>query len=184
MQASSSNLNDVKKVVVIGPECTGKSDLSKYLAEYFKTVWVEEYARAYLNRLTLPYEKVDLTKIAHGQARMEDEWIIDASNVLICDTNALVVKVWSEFKYGECDKEVLRLLDERTYDLYLLTYVDVPWQDDPLREHPDKREYFWNIFKTELEKRKANVVDIRGERDDRRKKSVDAIQKLLGQIPA
>jgi len=184
MQASTSDLTHVKKVVVIGPECTGKSDLSKYLADYFKTVWVEEYARAYLNRLTLPYEKVDLTKIAHGQARMEDEWMIDANKVLICDTNTLVVKVWSEFKFGDCDKEVLRLLDERKYDLYLLTYIDVPWEDDPQREHPDKREFFWNIFKTELEKRKANFVDIRGERGERRKKSVEAIQKLLAQQPA
>ena len=95
MQAIEPTFIHTKKVVIIGPECTGKTDLSKFLADHFKTVWVQEYARSYVNKLIRPYEQSDLTKIAHGQARMEDEWIREANRVLICDTNALVVKVWS-----------------------------------------------------------------------------------------
>ena len=85
MQAIETTSAHIKKVVVIGPECTGKTDLSKFLGAHFKTAWVEEYARAYINKLIRPYEQSDLTKIAHGQVRMEEEWIREANRVLICD---------------------------------------------------------------------------------------------------
>jgi NadR type nicotinamide-nucleotide adenylyltransferase len=168
-----------KKVVVIGPECTGKSELAKFLADHFKTVYVDEYARAYLNKLIRGYEKSDLTKIAHGQARMEDEWVYDAKDVLICDTNALVIKVWSEFKYGDVDPDILKTIQERKYDMYLLTYIDVPWENDPQREHPDKREHFWQIFKNEVEKTGIPFTIISGPREERRRTAVEAIEKLL-----
>jgi NadR type nicotinamide-nucleotide adenylyltransferase len=178
MKASDIS-NTTKKVVVIGPECTGKSELSRFLAEHFKTVFVAEYARAYLNKLIRGYEKSDLTKIAHGQARMEDEWVYDADRVLICDTNAVVIKVWSEFKYGDVDQDILKVIQERKYDLYLLTYIDVPWENDPQREHPDKREHFWQIFKKEVEQSGVPSVVISGPREERRNKAVEAIEKLL-----
>ena len=127
---------DKKKVAIIGPECTGKSELSRYLAEHFETEWVPEYARAYLDKLMHPYTQDDLLKIAHGQLRLEDEYTMDANNFLICDTNLYVIKIWSMFKYGNCQDEILKTIASRKYDLYLLTYVDIPWQEDPLREHP------------------------------------------------
>jgi NadR type nicotinamide-nucleotide adenylyltransferase len=167
----------VRKVVVIGPECTGKSDLAEYLAGHFKTIWVREYARQYLEKLNRPYQQNDLLKMAHGQTRMEDEWLPDANRVLICDTNPTVIKVWSEHKYGQCDAEILAMSKNRNYDLYLLTYIDVPWQDDPQREHPDKRQHFYEIYRKELEGKP--VVDIRGDREQRRAIAVEAIDKLL-----
>jgi len=179
MKASDLVANHVKRVVIIGPECTGKSELSKFLSEYFKTVRVEEYARAYLNKLIHGYEKSDLTKIANGQVRMEDEWMYDANKILICDTNAVVVKVWSDFKYGSCDPDILKIIAERKYDLYLLTYVDVPWEADKQREHPDKREQLYQIFSEELSRLNVPVIDIRGSREERRKKAIQAIEELI-----
>lgn len=179
MQPTDLPFKSLKKVCVIGPECTGKSDLSRFLADHYHTACVEEYARAYLNRLNRSYDQSDLTKIAHGQVRMEDEWMVDAKKVLICDTNVIVIKVWSEFKYGECDKEILKLIDERPYDFYLLTYIDVPWENDPQREHPDKREELWGIYKNEVEKSKVPFIEISGSREERRKKAIDAIDVLL-----
>ena len=184
MKASDLIANHIKKVVVIGPECTGKSELSGFLSEHFKTVHVAEYARAYLNKLIRGYEKSDLTKIAHGQARMEDEWIYDSNRVLICDTNAIVIKIWSEFKYGDCDPDILRIIQERPYHLYLLTYIDVPWENDPQREHPDKREYFWKLFHDEVEKSGVRYVQISGPREERRKKAIEAIETLLLESPS
>src|SRR5205085_4009363 len=87
------------KVCVLGPECTGKTDLSKFLATHYNTAWVAEYARAYLGKLGRPYVQDDLLKIAHGQLRMEDEWLRDANKLLICDTNLVVIKIWSEVKF-------------------------------------------------------------------------------------
>jgi NadR type nicotinamide-nucleotide adenylyltransferase len=170
-----------KKVCVIGPECTGKTDLSKFLADYFKTAWVEEYARAYLNKLGKPYTQPDLTKIAHGQLRMEQEWMIGANKALICDTNLIVIKVWSEHKFGNCDEEILEHMHKQKYDLYLLTNIDVPWEDDPLRNHPDnhKREHFMEIYRQEVAQTGVPTVEISGEREARRKKAIEAVQAIL-----
>jgi NadR type nicotinamide-nucleotide adenylyltransferase len=179
MIASDSVSAHIKKVVVIGPECTGKSELSQFLAGHFKTEWVAEYARAYLNKLIRSYEQSDLTKITHGQVRMEEEWMQDANKILICDTNAIVVKVWSEFKFGNCEPEILEVIQKRKYDLYLLTYIDIPWEEDPQREHPDKREHFFEIFKNEVEKSGVPYVIIDGVREERRRKGIEAIEKLL-----
>jgi NadR type nicotinamide-nucleotide adenylyltransferase len=179
MRVTKDTIHQVKKVCVIGPECTGKTELSRFLGEHYQTTWVEEYARAYLNKLNRPYEQFDLTKIAHGQLRMEDEWAYDANRVLICDTNVLVVKIWSEFKFGNCDEEILRKMNERKYDLYLLTYIDIPWQEDPQREHPDKREQLWKIYRDELATMGAPVVEIAGSREERQKKAIEAINKIL-----
>ncbi|MBS1951916.1 MAG: Ribosylnicotinamide kinase [Cytophagales bacterium] len=179
MQVTQENVRDIKKVCVIGPECTGKTDLSKYLAEFYQTPWVEEYARAYLNKLGRSYDQVDLLKIAHGQLRMEDEWVYEANRLLICDTNLIVIKIWSEHKYGNCDPDILKKINERAYDHYLLTNIDVPWENDIQREHPDKREYFWQRFKEEIIKTGVPYTEISGSRDERRKKAIDAINKIL-----
>ena len=179
MLATNLVSSSLKKVVIIGPECTGKTDLSQYLASHFKTEWVPEYARAFLNKLNRPYEKSDLTKIANGQMRMEDEWMQGANRVLICDTNLIVIKVWSEQKFGDCDSEILNSMIARHYDLLLLTYIDVPWQEDPQREHPDKREYFWNIYKKEALNSKIPTIEISGPRAERRKIATEAIEKIL-----
>lgn len=171
--------SDIKKVAVIGPECTGKSELSAYLAEYFQTVWVPEYARGYLENLVRPYQQNDLLTIAHGQLRLEDEWIRDANRLLFCDTNLYVIKVWSEFKYNVVDPEIMQTIANRKYDLYLLTYVDIPWEEDPQREHPHKREQLYNIYLREMQRQTVPFVEIKGERNLRRKSAVEAVEKLL-----
>ncbi|MBX2895083.1 MAG: ATP-binding protein [Cyclobacteriaceae bacterium] len=170
---------DVKKVCVIGPECTGKSELSKYLAAAYKTEWIPEYARAYLDKLGHPYQESDLVKIAHGQLRLEDEWTRDANRIVICDTNLITIKIWSDYKYGRCDDEILNLINARTYHLYLLTYIDVPWVDDPQREHPDKREFFWQLFQQEVKNTHVPFVEIKGSWEQRQQLAQEAIDKIL-----
>ncbi len=169
----------IPKVCVLGPECTGKTDLSQQLAAHYQTAWVAEYARAYLDKLGRPYVQSDLLKIAHGQLRMEQEWARDANRLLICDTNLIVVKVWSEFKYGNCDEEILQLIRSTTYDLYLLTYIDIPWQHDPLREHPNERETLFRIYLKEMENQQTPFVEIMGTREQRLNTAVNAISTHL-----
>jgi NadR type nicotinamide-nucleotide adenylyltransferase len=168
-----------KKVAIIGPECTGKSDLSKFLASHFNTDWVPEYARGYLDNLVRPYEQHDLLTIAHGQLRLEDEWARDANQLVICDTNLYVIKIWSEVKYGTCPAEILEHIRTRTYDLYLLTYIDIPWEPDPQREHPTMRDKLYSLYLEDMEKQPVPFVEIKGEREQRRKTAVEAIEKLL-----
>jgi NadR type nicotinamide-nucleotide adenylyltransferase len=177
---NSFELNkSLKKVAVIGPECTGKSDLSAFLAEHFKTVWVPEYARGYLDNLPRPYQQDDLLTIAHGQLRIEDAWEGEANRVLICDTNLYVVKIWSDFKYGMVHPEILKAIQTRKYDLYLLTNIDIPWLEDPQREHPDQREKLYSIYRNEMLQQSVPFVEIKGEREARRAAATEAIEKLL-----
>jgi NadR type nicotinamide-nucleotide adenylyltransferase len=172
-------LPPIKKVAIIGPECTGKSALSQYLSEHFKTEWVPEYARSYIDNLVRPYNQDDLLTIAHGQLRLEDEYTSDANTVLFCDTNLYVIKVWSEFKYGNCNPEILKHIASRKYDLYLLTYVDLPWEEDPLREHPNERDQLYQIYLTELKNQSVPFTEIKGEREQRIQTAVEAVQKIL-----
>jgi NadR type nicotinamide-nucleotide adenylyltransferase len=170
---------EVKKVAIIGPECTGKSALSAFLADYYKASWVPEYARGYIDNLVRPYNESDLLAIAHGQMRLEDEWPRDSNKLLICDTNLYVIKIWSEFKYGHCHTEILKNIASRKYDLYLLTYIDIPWQDDPLREHPNKREELYQLYLKDMQAQSVPFVEIRGERDSRRALAIDAVNKII-----
>jgi NadR type nicotinamide-nucleotide adenylyltransferase len=170
---------NIKKIAVIGPECTGKSELSTFLADHYKTAWVPEYAREYLDHLSRPYKQSDLIAIAHGQLHSEDTHAQRANRILICDTNLYVIKVWSLFKYGTCDPEILNAIATRQYDLYLLTYVDILWEEDPLREHPDKRQQLYDIYLKEMLHQAVPFIEIKGERQQRRKSALDAIEKLL-----
>jgi nicotinamide riboside kinase len=90
-----------------------------------------------------------------------------------------VIKVWSNFKFGSTDPEILEHIKSRKYDLYLLTYVDIPWENDPQREHPDKREVLYNIYQQEMSTQSVPFVEIRGDREQRRKKAIEAVQKIL-----
>lgn len=171
--------SEIKKVVVIGPECTGKSELSEFLAKAFKTVWVEEYARTYIDNLQRPYNQSDLLNIAKGQLLLEDTWAPQANRLLICDTDLYVIKIWSTFKYGYCDPEILQTIASRKYDLYLLTYVDIPWEADPQREHPDQRELLYALYLKEMRNQAVPFTEIKGSREARRKLATDSVKKII-----
>jgi len=169
-----------KKVVVIGPESTGKSTLSEILAARLGTSWVPEYARGYLEVLGRPYNEDDLLIIAKGQINTEDELTQQVKQLLICDTDLNVIKVWSEHSYHRCASWVLEEIAERRYDLYLLTYIDTVWEDDPLREHPDDnmRSYFFNQYKDIVMNSGVPWVELSGSIDERLAVALNAIQLL------
>lgn len=169
----------VKRIAIVGPECTGKTTLAEALAQHYHTVWVPEYARYYLDTLVRSYVQEDLLHIARGQLQWEDKYAAQANTLLICDTNLLVIKIWSEFKYGNCHPEIIHELHNRYYDLHLLTHPDVPWEDDPQREHPDKRDLLFSIYKEEISRLKVPFAEIFGPADERLMKAISAIDSLL-----
>ena len=169
----------LKRVVVIGPESTGKSTLAASLAKHYATEWVPEYARQYVDRLDRDYKQSDLLEITKGQLASELNKEQKAKRILIYDTNLLVLKIWSDYKYGSCDPEIIKKFKEKKYDLYLLTYIDVPWEDDSQREHPKLRKFFYSAYKSELEAFNLPYVEIRGEFFKRKKESIEAIDSLV-----
>ena len=166
----------IRKFVLTGPESTGKSTLAEALAKHYQTVWVQEYARSYLERLQQPYEKNDLIEIARGQLKLEDKMLKKANKVLICDTDLTVIKIWYQHRYGKVHPFIMDNLNKRHYDLYLLPDVDLPWKYDPQREHPHLREYFFSLYEKELRTRGIEYVILKGPVEQRFANAVNAIE--------
>ena len=172
------------KVVLFGPESTGKTTLASKLAEHYGTLWVPEYAREYLqekwDREQKTCEPHDLLPIAEGQMRLENEMTGKADRLLICDTDLLETKVYSEAYYlGYSDPELARYALENTYDLYFLTYIDTPWEKDDLRDKPDEREHMYQYFKNALEQSHRNFIILKGTKEKRLGKAIQPIDNLL-----
>lgn len=172
------------KVVLFGPESTGKTTLSRQLARYYNSVWVPEYAREYLqnkwNNERKTCEAKDLLPIAEGQMRLENELSKKTDTVLICDTDLLETKVYSEAYYlGSCDPILEKYALENTYDLYFLTYIDTPWEADDLRDKPYERQRMFDAFESTLKDNKRSYVLLKGNKNERLETAVHHINRLL-----
>ena len=174
-------MTEIKKVVIIGPESTGKSTLTSDLSLAFGEPWVQEYAREYLENLGRDYNYQDLLHIATGQVEREEEKIKQARKILFCDTDLQVIKVWSDHKYGKTDPWILNQIKKRKYHLYLLTNIDIDWEDDPLREHPDPemRKYFLNKYHQMMLESKAPFVTVSGRPKERLKIAIEVINRVI-----
>jgi NadR type nicotinamide-nucleotide adenylyltransferase len=149
----------IKKIVVYGPESTGKTELAQQLAQYFATVWSPEFARPYLlyrNTFNpLPELAIsqaeDLAPLAIGQVAMEQHIATLASRYLICDTNLLTNLVYGQYYFNTHPHWLPDLIRAQHYNFYLLLSTDIPWEADALRDRPNERENLYNLFKSYLE---------------------------------
>lgn len=172
------------KVVLFGPESTGKTTLSRQLARHYKSVWVPEFARDYLQKKWNDERKTceaeDLLPIAEGQIRLENALAKKTNSVLICDTDLLETKVYSEAYYtGSCDPILEKYALENTYNLYFLTYIDIPWEADDLRDKPEQRAAMFKAFQDALDTYKRPYVLLKGDKKTRLDKAVKHINNLL-----
>lgn len=176
--------SDCLRIVLFGPESTGKTTLAKQLAEHFKTLWVPEYMREYLQqKWDSKGEKCtmdDLTLIAEGQMQVENETAKLVNELLICDTNLLEISVYSQYYYnGFCPEQIKKYAKENTYDLYFLTSVDVPWEIDDLRDSPDERQKMFRTFETQLKDYHLQYEILIGSEVERFESAVKIIIELL-----
>lgn len=187
----------MNKIVIIGPESTGKSTLCEQLAGHFHTRWCPEYAREYLLEHGTDYRFEDLLTIAKGQVALEEKYLAliekDAETapagtdpvvrppLLFIDTDMYVLKVWCEFVFDNCHRYILDQIVERKYDLYLLCNVDLPWVKDELREYPDleNRRKLYYIYKDIMVNQETPWIDISGSYEERLKKAVTAVERIL-----
>ena len=192
---TSSNMNkDVLKIVIIGPESTGKSTLCEELAQHYDAPWCPEFAREYLLTYGTDYQYEDLLTIAKGQLAMEVEYTIVAeqqwktqqnpstpSPLLFIDTDMYVMKVWSEFVFGKCHQWIIDQIVERKYDLYLLCHTDIPWEKDELREYPDleTREKLFHMYKDILINQSVPWANISGADEERLMKAIKAVDAVI-----
>lgn len=169
----------VQRVVVCGPESTGKSTLAARLAAHYDTLWVPEYARTLIEAQAGRLEAADLPVIARGQAASEDVLARRASRLLITDTDLSMTKVWSEALFGAVEPWIAEAARARPYALHLLCDVDVPWVPDVVRYLPDERQSFLARCEAELARCGRRVVRISGSWDARFEAAVRAIDAAL-----
>jgi NadR type nicotinamide-nucleotide adenylyltransferase len=168
----------VKRIAVLGPESTGKTTVCMQLAEHFQTNWVPEFARNYISTLQKPYTQDDILYCAQQQLKMENEKATSAMPFLFCDTDFIVAKVWSMDVFGQCPQWILDNAKQHRYDLYLLMAPDIPFENDPIRENPHRREELFEMYRQELENYKFPYKVISGVGKKRFQEAVKAIDSL------
>ncbi len=182
----------LKKIVIVGPESTGKSTLCAKLAAHYNTVWVKEYAREYLLANGTDYTFDNLLDVAKGQLALEETGVEEVKQKfdlspnapdvpIFIDTDMYVLKVWCEFVFDKCHPWILNQIVDRKYDLYLLGNIDAPWVKDELREYPDLviREKLYHHYKDIMINQKEPWVDICGNYGERLQKAIDAVDSIL-----
>jgi NadR type nicotinamide-nucleotide adenylyltransferase len=173
----------MKRVVVTGSECTGKTTLAGDLARQFGTVCVAEYAREYLDRKVattgLPLDERDVEPIARGQIAAEDRGAATAKGLLVLDTDLVSTTVYARHYYGACPTWIDQAARDRRGDLYLLCDIDVPWVADSVRDRPHHREHIHALFVEALNTLGAPYVLIRGSWAARLTTAVAAVSELL-----
>ncbi len=170
----------IKRIAITGPESTGKSFLAEKLAQHYHTMWVPEFARVYLDHLDRNYTYQDILFIAKSQMEIEHALTERAKGFLFCDTELIVTKIWCEYKYGKCHQWILENLEKSNYDLYLLLNIDLPWQPDSQREHPDKRKELFDLYLKELISRELPFEIIDGNSEERLVKAIKIINQRFG----
>lgn len=181
-QLSSAGSSEIIKIALFGPESTGKTTLAIQLAEYFKTVWVPEFARDYLQEKWDKTGKVcdvnDMLPIAYGQTKLENDFLPKANKFIFCDTNLLVTKVFSEVYYNFCDPELKKAALQHEYDLFFLTDIDVPWEKDDLRDKPEGREAVFATFKKTLIENNKPFIRLSGDKNLRISNAIAIVNDL------
>jgi len=175
----------LQKIVILGPESTGKSTLCEALAKHFNVFQCPEYARQFLTENGLKYNYEDLLTIANGQLTLEDEWtqksIENKKNTLVVDTDMYVMKVWCEYVFQNAHTFILEKINERKYDLYLLCDIDLPWAKDEMREYPDPqpRAELFAIYKDLLMNQTTPWGIVSGMGEERTKNAIKIIEAHL-----
>lgn len=172
----------MNKIVIIGPESTGKSTLCEQLAAHYKTAWCPEFAREYLTANGMDYSFDDLLNIARGQLALEENLLVKAKNDLyFIDTDMYVMKVWCEVAFNNCHTWILKQIASQQYALHLLCDVDLPWVKDELREYPDLefRKKLFLMYKDILISNNNKWAIISGSYEERLKTAIDIINTTV-----
>ena len=171
----------ILKISITGPESSGKSVLTKVLADVYNTTYAAEYARTYLEETGGTYDFSDLTEIAKGQLENEKRAISIANKICFFDTDMLVLKIWAEFRFGVVPELIESAFRQKQYHHYLLCKPDLEWEADPFRESPDQseRDKLFELYKQELEEIGASYHIVSGNGELRLRSAVDFINRQI-----
>jgi len=171
------------KIAVMGPESTGKSRLSEFLSNHYHCPWVPEYAREYCTGLDYVPTLDDELAMLQGQLALEDQIVASSPQMMICDTMFLTIKIWSLHVFGRYPAAVDEELEKRKYDFFLIMNIDLPWQDDSLRDFPHLREHFLSVHLNEIKRLNVPFALISGIGSARETAAIKAVDAFLASHP-
>jgi NadR type nicotinamide-nucleotide adenylyltransferase len=158
----------IVKIVITGPESTGKTSLAEYLSNIYSTVFVPEYARDYIEKLNRQYTFEDIEHIAKKQIILGKEFMNKANKILFFDTYLIITKIWFLWSFKYCPDWLLHEIEKSDIDLFLLCNTDIPWIPDKVRENGgENRERLFEIYKSEIENYGFNYAIITGKASER-----------------
>lgn len=155
------------KIAFTGPESTGKTSLSMLVAETFDGVYIPEFSRGFLEQTQGYYEEQDLDTIAIGQCKALENVLMTGNHLLVSDTDMTVMKIWSQYKYGRVSQVIEQLYQEETFDHLFLCDTDIPWEEDPLREHPESRDELFVLYLEMIQAKTKNFTIVKGSLEER-----------------
>ncbi len=172
-----------RRVAVIGPESSGKSTLTQFLAARFGTKYAAEYARSYLDAVSMEITAEALRTIAQGHRASEDALAEQCSGLLFCDTEAITTKLYSQLFLGFVPLEIEAYAAEDRYTLYLVTNATEDWVPDPQRYQPEyaARAAFSRACILELERLGRRFVVLEGSWEQRTAQAVAAVEAFVGE---
>jgi len=174
---------DIKKIVLIGAESTGKTELSESLARKFNTAFVPEYAREYVENLGRKYTYNDVEYIAAKQIELEERYLRKAQEVLFYDTYLIITKIWFKMVFNKTPKWIEQKIQTGSIDLFLLCNNELPWVPDSVRENGgEMRDRLFEIYKEELEYYDLNYQIVQGKGEERFNNALHSVEIFLNQI--
>lgn len=163
------------RIAITGPESSGKTALTIALGNELNRPIFLEFAREYLENLDRPYNQEDLELICDGHLQ---QFIDSNAEIQLVDTDFIVLKIWSEVKFGSVSSNIQAAVDANYFDLHILCTPDIPWEFDPQREHPEQREELFELYIKELNQSKKHFITVSGSMENRIKKSCEAIASI------
>lgn len=177
-QTNSIKTDLMVRISITGPESTGKSWLAQRLSAHYHTLWVPEYARKYIEAIKRPYTYDDILVIAKKQFE-EENLATSKTELLFCDTDFCVTNIWCKVKYGKIHEWITEKLKQNNYGLYLLCDIDLPWQYDPLREHPELRSELFALYLNLLNEHHFNFQVVKGTGEERLQNAIAFVDEYL-----
>ena len=167
-------------IVVTGPESTGKTTLTGFLAEKLPAFAVWEFAREYLNSIDGPYVHDDLRHIGQMQAQAIKQSLEHGHPYVVSDTWKYELMVWERYRFEGPVWDFDALFGGTEPDVLVLCKPDLAWKDDPLRENPDDREVLFESYRKLAEESKIPIVLASGDGHHRMSNVLEEIRALIG----
>lgn len=170
------------RIILTGPESTGKTELASALADKYNTAYIPEYAREYIGSLNRPYEYDDLVHIAKHQKEQMKDFISRVHTIIFADTYLMITRVWFEWVYRKYPSWIDDELKKTRDALYLLCKPDIPWFPDGMRENGGKnREILFQTYENHLRYLGLHYRYVSGQGDMRMENACRQVEEFINE---